>query len=146
MQKYEGKGKNEVIDSYVKTKNGRQSIKAYTPQEMKLPVLAFKEKQKNHKITKFATKYICLDTETSKTDVTCGWIYQWAICIKQKIFVYGRTPSELMDLLVKLMEHYELSDSKKIVIYIHNAAYDFSYLKLFLMKELHKLLIFLIIK
>lgn len=123
-----------MIESRVKTKNGFESVIGYSVEEFEPPMLIFKDLQRNHKIVKYATDYICLDTETSKTDVTCGWIYQWAICIKQKIFVYGRTPSELMDLLVKLMEHYELSDSKKIVIYIHNAAYDFSYLKLFLMK------------
>lgn len=123
-----------MIESRVKTKDGFETVRGYSVSEFEPPMLHFKNLQRNHKITKFATDYICLDTETSKTDVATGWIYQWAICIKQKIFVYGRTPSELMDLLVKLMEHYELSDSKKIVIYIHNAAYDFAYLKLFLMK------------
>lgn len=123
-----------MIESKVKTKDGFESIVAYSVDEFKPPTLIFKDLQRNHKMTKFATDYICLDTETSKLNVTCAWVYQWAICIKQKIFVYGRTPSELNELLIKLMEHYELSDEKKIIIYIHNAGYDFSYLKLFFMK------------
>lgn len=123
-----------MIVSKVKTKKGFEEIKAYTVEEFEPPLLIFKDLQRNHKIIKYATDYICLDTETSKTDVATGWVYQWAICIKQRIFVYGRKPSELIDLLIKLSEHYELSDTKKIIIYIHNAAYDFSYLKLYLMK------------
>lgn len=120
-----------MIDSYVKTKNGRKAIKAYTPDEMQLPVLVFKDQQKNHKITKYATKYICLDTETSHIDNTCAWVYQWAAKLGE-LYVYGRKPSEIIDFMERVAEHYELSDDKKIVLYIHNAAYDLQYLKLFL--------------
>ena len=120
-----------MIDSYVKTKNGRQAIKAYTPSEMKLPVLTFKDLQKNHKITKYATKYICLDTETSHTTNTCGWIYQWAAKLGG-LYVYGRKPSEIIDFMQRVAEHYQLSTDKKIILYIHNASYDLEYLKLFL--------------
>ena len=120
-----------MISSYVKTKNGRKAIKAYTPEEMQLPVLIFKDQQKNHKITKYATKYICLDTETSHIDSTCGWVYQWAAKLGD-LYVYGRKPSEIIDFMERVAEHYELSDDKKIVLYIHNAAYDLQYLKLFL--------------
>lgn len=93
-----------MIDSYVKTKNGRQAIKAYTPQEMALPVLTFKEQQKNHKITKYATKYICLDTETSHTDNLTGWVYQWAAKLSS-LYVYGRRPSEIIDFMRRVAEH-----------------------------------------
>lgn len=120
-----------MIDSYVKTKNGRKAIKAYTPEEMQLPVLIFKDQQKNHKITKYATKYICLDTETSHLGNTCGWVYQWAAKLGE-LYVYGRKPSGIIDFMERVAEHYELSDEKKIVLYIHNAAYDLQYLKLFL--------------
>ena len=123
-----------MIESKVKTRDGYENIKAYSVDEFEPPTLIFKNLQRNHKITKYATDYICLDTETSKTNVTEGWVYQWAICIKQKIFVYGRTPSELIKLLEKISETYKLSDKKKIIIYIHNAGYDFSYLKLYLLK------------
>ena len=120
-----------MLDSYVKTKNGRQAIKAYTPYEMKLPVLTFKDLQKNHKITKFATKYICLDTETSHITNTCAWVYQWAVKLGE-LYVYGRKPSEIVDFMQIVAEHYGLSTDKKIILYIHNAAYDLQYLKLFL--------------
>lgn len=120
-----------MIDSYVKTKNGRQAIKAYTPEEMRLPVLTFKELQKNHKITKYATKYICLDTETSHTTNVCGWVYQWAAKLGS-LYVYGRKPSEIIDFMTRVAEHYELSYDKKIILYIHNASYDLQYIKSFI--------------
>lgn len=120
-----------MIDSYVKTKDGRQAIKAYTPDEMTLPVIAFKELQKNHKITKYATKYICLDTETSHDSNERGWVYQWAAKFSG-LYVYGRKPSEIIDFMQRVAEHYELGPSKKIILYIHNASYDLQYLKLFL--------------
>lgn len=120
-----------MIDSYVKTKNGRQAIKAYTPAEMRPPVLAFKDLQKNHKIIKYATKYICLDTETSHIDEATGWVYQWAAKLGG-LYVYGRKPSEIIDFMQRLAEHYQLGPEKKIVLYIHNAAYDIQYIKAFL--------------
>ena len=120
-----------MIDSYVKTKQGRQAIKAYTPQEMKLPVLAFKAQQKNHKITYYATKHICLDTETSHITNTCGWVYQWAAKLGG-LYVYGRKPSQIIEFMQAVAEHYKLNDEKKIVLYIHNAAYDLQYIKNFI--------------
>ena len=120
-----------MIDSYVKTKDGRQAIKAYTPDEMTLPVLTFKDLQKNHKITKYATKYICLDTETSHDSNERGWVYQWAAKLSG-LYVYGRKPSEIIDFMTKVAEHYGLGAQKKIILYIHNASYDLQYLKLFL--------------
>lgn len=120
-----------MIDSYVKTKNGRQAIKAYTPDEVQLPILVFKELQKNHQIYKYATTYICLDTETSHTDNLTAWVYQWA-CKLGGVYVYGRRPSEIITFLEKVSEHYNLSATKKIIIYIHNASYDLQYLKLFI--------------
>lgn len=121
-----------MINSKVKTKDGDKEIVAFNAYEIDLPVLTFKGLQRNHKIVKYATDYFCLDTETSKIDDVTGWIYQWAICIKQHIYVYGRKPTELIDFMVRCSEYYELSYDKRIVIYIHNMQYDFAYLKKYL--------------
>lgn len=122
-----------MIDSYVKTKDGRQAIKAYSVNELygQFPILYFKDLQKNHKISKYSTKFACLDTETSHTDNTTGWVYQWAFKLGG-LYVYGRKPSEIIDLLQQLAEHYQLSDNKKIILYIHNAQYDLQYIKWFI--------------
>lgn len=123
-----------MIESSVKTKSGHENIIAYSVSEFEPPTLIFKPLQRNHKVVKYATDYICLDTETSKSDEATGWVYQWAVCIKQKIFVYGRKPSEFIDFMRDIAEHYQLSDDKKIIIYIHNLQYDFAYLKRFIMQ------------
>ena len=121
-----------MIDSYVKTKDGKQAIKAYNIDELagQFPILAFKDQQKNHKIIKYATKFMCLDTETSHTDNTTAWVYQWAVKLGG-LYVYGRKPSEIITLLQQIAEHYKLSAKKKIILYIHNAQYDLQYIKLF---------------
>lgn len=120
-----------MIESYVKTKEGRQAIKAYTVEEAQLPICAFKDRQRNHKVTRWATKYICLDTETSHKGNEIGWVYQWAAKLGG-LYVYGRKPSEIIEFLQKTAEHYKLNAKKKMIIYIHNASYDLQYLKLFL--------------
>ena len=57
-----------MIDSAVKTKTGKENIKAYQFDDViPFPILHFKELQRNHKIYKYATEYITLDTETSKS-------------------------------------------------------------------------------
>lgn len=120
-----------MIESYVKTKEGREPIKAYAVNEAPLPMLTFHSLQRNHKIIKYASDYAVLDTETSHADVTTGWIYQWAVKIK-KTYIYGRTPEELIDLLIRLAEFYKLNHKKRLIIYIHNASYDLQYLKHYL--------------
>ena len=81
----------------------------------------------------------CLDTETSKqthdelvgdqtvTVVTGVWIYQWALGINDTL-IAGRTADELLELLKLLVEHYHLDAKRHMAIYIHNAAFDVSYL------------------
>lgn len=123
-----------MIESQIKTKTGFENIKAYSVEEFEPPTLIFKKLQRNHKVIKYATDYICLDTETSKIDEATGWVYQWAVCIKQHIFVYGRKPSEFITFMQNIAEHYQLNDERKIIIYIHNLQYDFSYLKRFIMQ------------
>ena len=120
-----------MIESYVKTKEGREKITAYDVNEVSLPLLTFKDLQRNHKIVKYATDFAVLDTETSHSDLVTGWIYQWAVKLK-KTYIYGRTPEEIIELLIKMAERYKLSTNKRLIIYIHNSSYDLQYLKHYL--------------
>ena len=120
-----------MIESYVKTKEGREKITAYDVNEVSLPLLTFKDLQRNHKIVKYATDFAVLDTETSHSDLITGWIYQWAVKLK-KTYIYGRTPEEFIELLIKMAERYKLSTNKRLIIYIHNSSYDLQYLKHYL--------------
>lgn len=122
-----------MIESDVKTKEGKEHITAYTVEEFEPHALAFKDLQRNHKFKKYATEFMTLDTETSHSDLCDSWIYQWAVKFQDK-YIYGRKPSEIIKLFEKLAEWYGLNDEKKIICYIHNASYDIQYLKHFLAK------------
>ncbi len=78
------------------------------------------------------TDFISLDTETSHNNNT-GWIYQWAfsypIDSENRFIVYGRTPSELVDCLEKIIKVNELDDNNVIDIFVHNLSYDYQYIK-----------------
>ena len=78
--------------------------------------------------------FICLDTETSHNhNEECPecWIYQWSFTFNHSIY-YGRRPSDLITLLSKIVKFYNLSINRKILVFVHNLPYDFSYLCLFL--------------
>ena len=120
-----------MLQSAVKTKNGKQAINAFDVDEVQLPLLTFKWVVRQRKKTYYATDFLVADTETSHTSESDAWIYQWALKVKST-YIYGRTPSEFIKLLAKMSEFYKLRDDKKIILYIHNAAYDIQYLKHFL--------------
>ena len=120
-----------MIESHVKTKNGKQPIKAYAVNEIPFTVVNFQPLQRNHKITYYGNKFLCLDTETSHSDLETGWVYQWAVKFGD-IYIYGRKPSEIIEMLQDLAETYKLSEKRKLIIYVHNLSYDITYLKHFI--------------
>lgn len=120
-----------MIKSKVKTKEGTEDITAYAWNEVPLPVVTYQSVMRNHKQIKYGTDYMCLDTETSHIELDLGWIYQWAIKWG-KLYIYGRTPSDLISFLDKVVEFYELDEKKRIIILVHNLAYDMQYLKHFI--------------
>lgn len=111
----------------------REEIEAHEWNNAPMPFLKFRDLQRNHKIKKYATDFMCLDTETSHSDELTGWVYQWAVKFKN-VYVYGRKPSEIIEYLKDVAEHYKLTADKRIIIYVHNLQYDFQYLKHELMK------------
>lgn len=112
--------------------NTTEDINVYTPYDYDtIPLNPYKFiKSKSKKRPSVLIKAISLDTETSHNhDELCprGWVYQWAFKF-DNIYVGGRRPSELLRALDKLLTFYKCDDKHKIVIYIHNASYDLTYL------------------
>ena len=71
-----------MIESAVKTKTGKENIKAYEHcDDIPFPILHFKELQRNHKIYKYATEYITLDTETSKSGQIDEELHVYMKCV-----------------------------------------------------------------
>ena len=69
---------------------------------------------------------IALDIETSTNE-----LYTWISsiqCYFQKQFYLFRKPAELMDFLNEIIERYDLFLQKRLMIIIHNASFDLSYL------------------
>lgn len=90
----------------------------------------YKKKRK----TEICKQFIALDTETSHNhnpDAPEAWIYQWAFAFNHALY-YGRKPSDLIKILKEIVEHYGLNKSRKMIVFVHNLPYDFSYLCLFL--------------
>ena len=122
-----------MIASRVKTIDGYEDITAYLPAEAEWPIMSYKLIQRGKAHYKYATEFIVLDTETAHKDEETGWVYQWAMKLKN-LYLYGRTPEDLLECLRIMAKHYDLNEKRKFVLYIHNAAYDTQYLKHFFRK------------
>lgn len=97
----------------------------------------------NKRGDKTAESWICLDTETSNNhdeENLVGWIYQWCFSYGNQL-VYGRKPSQLVEALKKIIKVNGLGTwkvwgkedeyfSKRVVVYVHNLAYDYEYFKM----------------
>lgn len=75
------------------------------------------------------------DTETTTLKYTrngdehgYGLLYLWQACIFGHV-VMGRYMREFFDLVVFLNKKYDLSDKRRIVLYVHNLEYDFVFLQ-----------------
>ena len=60
-----------------------------------------------------------------------GFMYQWQFCIDEKV-VFGRTWEEFQTFLECLRQQLDVSDTKKLVVYIHNLAFEFQFMKEFI--------------
>jgi hypothetical protein len=57
-----------------------------------------------------------------------GFMYQWQFCIKD-IVCFGRTWEEWIFFMKRLKQGLQLSDRKQLVIYVHNLAFEFQFIK-----------------
>lgn len=67
-------------------------------------------------------------TSFTKNDNKYATMYIWGFNINGTR-LYGRTWSDLKFLLIKLKEIYGLSENKKMIIYVHNLAYEFQFMR-----------------
>lgn len=92
---------------------------------------------KSGKYKKYLSECICLDTETSHnhdSENSECWVYQWCFSFNGGLY-YGRTPFELCEKLKSIVDYYDLNKTKtKLLVYVHNLSYDYSYLLMALKK------------
>lgn len=60
-----------------------------------------------------------------------GFMYQWQFCILDYV-VFGRTWEEFQTFLKRIRKAMKLSDKQKLVVYVHNLAFEFQFMKEFI--------------
>lgn len=89
---------------------------------------------------------ICtFDIETTTVKVPdaepYAFMYHWQVCIDGKV-AYGRTWMEWTSFLKKLMKELEVSENRKLCIYVHNLGFEYQFMKGFLRREFGDLKVF----
>lgn len=87
----------------------------------------------NNKKVEFLNVESGFDIETTslnKSGKKTAFMYIWqmGIGLENPVF-FGRTWDELLDCLEQISEFYELSESKRLIIYVHNLGYEFQFFK-----------------
>ena len=87
--------------------------------------------KKNHK--EYINAAISFDIETSsffdnETLSKTAVMYIWQVCFSGGIII-GRTWPEFINLLYIIKNYYELSDDRRLTIYVHNLAYEFQFIR-----------------
>ena len=94
---------------------------------------------KHKKITYLKT-FATFDIETTTVQLDEekapeGFMYHWQMCIGG-VVVYGRRWEEWLDLMHELSEWLDLNEERRMVIYVHNLAYEFQFIRDFLKDDL----------
>jgi len=88
---------------------------------------------KNNKKVEFYNIEGGFDIETTSVKVADDkrafmYVWQFGIGYQNRVF-YGRTWLEFVDLCEKLSIHLDLSENKRLVIYVHNLGYEFQFMR-----------------
>ena len=106
--------------------------------------IEFYNNTRSKRVSIIGKDFMSLDTETSADDEDdekkkIAWIYQWSFSYPKdeetRYLVYGRKPTQLVSALVKIHKVNELSSEKKIICFVHNLSYDYTYFHKFLEDE-----------
>lgn len=88
----------------------------------------------NKKIT-YYNNVLAFDIETTSftrirdgEEEKCAIMYEWTLAIESEV-VYGRTWKEFKQCINILVQELDLSEDKRIVIYIHNLAFEFQFFR-----------------
>ena len=73
-----------------------------------------------------------ITTTTKQTDIN-KWekqatMYAWVFGINGKCII-GRTWTEFQTILYKVKEYYKLNENRRIIVYIHNLAFEFQFMR-----------------
>lgn len=106
--------------------------------------IEFYNNTRSKRVSIIGKDFMSLDTETSAdaeddVDKKIAWIYQWSFSYPKndetRYLVYGRKPTQLVDALMKVAKVNELTSEKKIICFVHNLSYDYTYFHKFIEDE-----------
>lgn len=91
--------------------------------------IEYYELKGHHKKNPFVDLGCGFDIETTRIAGTKkSTMYVWQFSIDD-ITIIGRTWDEFRELLTRLQKHYHLSDGKRLLVWIHNEKFEFSFIK-----------------
>ena len=88
-------------------------------------------KTSNKEKIKYVNIESSFDIETTSTILNgekFAFMYEWTFGIDEFI-TYGRTWDEFINLLSKIQEKYNLSEQKRLIVYVHNLSYEFQFMR-----------------
>lgn len=115
------------------------NIRTYKPYEIEeaIRLIGVQDKFKNNKKETYYNTICAFDIETTSTYANSvqttepqkiAFMYEWSFSLNGVIII-GRTWQEFVDMIDKIVEWYELCDDTRLVIYVHNLAYEFQFIK-----------------
>ena len=117
-------GGEDVIETY--------NIHDFPYENLNTKALTCKHKKKpKYLVYTFATFDIETTTIDNGTDTPYGFMYHWQMDVGGYV-VTGRRWEEWVQFMLKLVEIFKTDETRNFVVYIHNEAFEFQYIRDFL--------------
>lgn len=92
----------------------------------------FCKKNNRKKTESIANIAVSFDTETTSTYANgekVAFTYFWQFGFTDNFYCYGRTWPEFVKLCVHISERLQLNEKRKLVVYVHNLAFEFQFMR-----------------
>lgn len=97
-----------------------------------LSSISFVKKNNRKNTESLANVAVSFDTETTSTyasDEKIAFTYFWQFGLTDNFYCYGRTWPEFVKLCVHISERLQLNENKRLVVYVHNLAFEFQFMR-----------------
>ena len=127
-------GGEDVIETY--------NIHDFPYENLNTKALTCKHKKKpKYIVYTFATFDIETTTIDNGTDTPYGFMYHWQMDVGGYV-VTGRRWEEWVEFMLKLVEIFKTDETRHFVVYIHNEAFEFQFIRDFLNAHFHGFMVF----
>lgn len=88
-------------------------------------------KQENKETVAYINTANAFDIETTTLNEECAFMYHFQYCINGSVY-FGRLWEEFQYFMKSVVDFYDLSFYKRLVIYVHNLSYEWQFMKNFI--------------